>query len=293
MVTQIGKKDVCKKSLRVGRLLTVFTLLGVLLLVIAGCSKKMPENMVFVKGGTFQMGTDEVLEVGFFDEPGDMFEGAKPTHPVKVSSFYISKYEVTQSEWKDIMGKNPSTNQGDNLPVESVSWNEAVYFCNQKSLREGLTPAYTINGDDVSCDWGVNGYRLPTEAEWEYAAKGGNKSKGFLFAGSNNINEVAWCTGNSDEVTHAVGTKSPNELGLYDMSGNVWEWCWDIVDENYYQNSPKDNPRGPEKGDERVLRGGAYVFISYDGEDCRIPVRFPTESEVNFPIFGLRLARTK
>ncbi|HPY96684.1 MAG TPA: SUMF1/EgtB/PvdO family nonheme iron enzyme, partial [Candidatus Cloacimonadota bacterium] len=242
---------------------------------------------------TFQMGTDEVLEVAFFDEPGDMFEGAKPAHPVQVSSFYISKYAVTQSEWKDIMGKNPSNNEGDNLPVESVSWNDAVYFCNQKSLREGLTPAYTINGDDVSCDWGVNGYRLPTEAEWEYAAKGGKKSKGFKFAGSNNINEVAWYMGNSDELTHAVGAKSPNELGLYDMSGNVWEWCWDKYDEDYYKNSPKNNPMGAEKGDERVLRGGAYAFFSSEGDDCRIPVRFPAESELNFPIFGLRLARTK
>jgi len=138
------------------------------------------------------------------------------------------------------MGKNPSTFTGDNLPVEQVSWNKTQDFIKKLNQKTGKN------------------YRLPTEAEWEYAARGGNKSKGYKYAGSNNINDVAWYTSNSNSKTHEVGTKLPNELGIYDMSGNVWEWCSDWYGENYYGSSPSNNPKGPGTGDDRVLRGGSW-----------------------------------
>jgi formylglycine-generating enzyme required for sulfatase activity len=153
------------------------------------------------------------------------------------------------------MGDNPSHFTGDNLPVEQVNWFKAVEFCNKLSQNEGLAPAYTVNGEDVSWNRSANGYRLPTEAEWEYAARGGNGSPGnFTYAGSNNVDEVAWYNGNSGDKTHPVGTKKANGLGLYDMSGNVWEWCWDWYGD--YSGSAQTDPVGVSSGSYRVLRGG-------------------------------------
>ena len=230
-------------------------------------------EMVFVEGGTFQMGSNE----GSHNE--------KPVHNVSVSSFYIGKYEVTQKEWVAVMGSNPSRFQrgkkiggflgiggmkilnSDSLPVENISWYDAVEFCNKLSEIEGFTPVYTINERNVICDWNADGYRLPTEAEWEFAARGGNKSKGFKYSGSNNINEVAWYGANSGKITHIVGTKQPNELGLYDMSGNVWEWCWNWLDP--YTIDRKTNPIGNDTGLNRIKRGGSnnqaieYSTVSY------------------------------
>ncbi len=216
------------------------------------------EGMIFVKGGSFQMGSN------------DSNSDEKPIHSVTVSDFYIGKYEVTQKEWKAVMGSNPSNWKGDNLPVERVSWYDAVEFCNKKSEMEGLQKCYSGSGKNITCDFTKNGYRLPTEAEWEYAARGGNKSKGYKYSGSNNIGDVAWYTSNSGSKTHPVGTKRSNELGIYDMSGNVWEWCWDWYDENYYSISPGSNPRGPNSGKFAVLRGGSWCFYAYY---CRVAVR--------------------
>jgi len=197
-------------------------------------------------------------------------------HLVTLDSFYIGKFQVTQKEWLEVMGSNPSCFKGDNLPVEQVSWYDAIVYCNLLSIREGLTPCYSINGSSdpnhwgniptdenstwntVTCDWSANGYRLPTEAEWEYAARGGNKSKGYKYSGSNDIGQVAWYDGNSGSETHTVGTKHANELGIHDMSGNVWEWCWDWHDENYHGKSPESSPRGAASGSGRVLRGGSW-----------------------------------
>jgi formylglycine-generating enzyme required for sulfatase activity len=209
------------------------------------------ENMIFVQGRTRLMGSNN----GNYDE--------KPVHAVTVYDFYIGKYEVTQKEWKAVMGSNPSNWKGDDLSVERISWYDAIEFCNNKSIQEGLTPCYSGKGKNTKCNFNANGYRLPTEAEWEYAARGGNKSKGYKYSGSNNIGDVAWYSGNSGEKTHKVGTKQANELGIHDMSGNIWEWCNDWYDKDYYNNSLKNNPQGPSNGDVRVLRGGSWRYSDY------------------------------
>ncbi len=192
-------------------------------------------QMVFVKGGTFQMGSN-------------IEDDEKPIHSVTVSDFYIGKYEVTQKLWKEIMGNNPSDFKGDNLPVEKVSWNDIQDFLKKLNKKTGKN------------------FRLPTEAEWEYAARGGNKSRNYKYSGSNNIDDVAWYDNNSDNETHTVGSKKSNELGIYDMSGNVWEWCSDWYDGNYYSKSPKENPTGPTAGSYRVLRGGSWFSSA---KSCR------------------------
>lgn len=189
-------------------------------------------EMVFVKGGCYRMG----------DTFGDGDADEKPVHEVCVNDFYIGKYEVTQGQWKAVMGNNPShfKNCGDNCPVETVSWNDIQQFLQRLNSRSGKQ------------------YRLPTEAEWEYAARSGGKSE--KYAGGNDVDAVAWYSKNSGSETHPVGQKRPNGLGLYDMSGNVREWCSDWYGEKYYSQSPRDNPDGPSSGSYRVLRGGSWLY---------------------------------
>jgi formylglycine-generating enzyme required for sulfatase activity len=218
------------------------------------------KSFVLVPGGTFQMGSTTGIDNEW------------PVHTVQVSSFYMGKYEVTQKEWMEIMGTNPSHFKGDTLPVENISWYDAVEYCNKRSLNEGLTPAYRIDktrrdGNNtneydevkwvVTWDRTMNGYRLPTEAEWEYAAKGGNKDPvAYEYAGSNDPNSIAWYTDNSGGKTHPVGTKAPNSLDLYDMSGNVWEWCWDWHGD--YGSGAQTDPLGASSGTSHVTRGGSW-----------------------------------
>jgi len=245
--------------------LGVVVLIGVILGVWIFIINKVPEGNVYVEGGTFTMGGNMGGNVGSMNE--------EPFHEVTVSSFYIGKTEVTQGLWKSVMNNSPSLFVGDNRPVENVSWYNIVEFCNKLSEKEGLQKAYSGSGRSISCDFNSNGYRLPTEAEWEYAARGGKKSKGYQYSGSNNLNEVAWNSSNSGSRTHEVGAKQPNELGLYDMIGNVGEWCWDP----FFSHS-------------RVLRGGSW---GSDAEYISVAIRISEDPLKNDFRCGFRLARTK
>ncbi|MDD3579103.1 MAG: SUMF1/EgtB/PvdO family nonheme iron enzyme, partial [Candidatus Cloacimonetes bacterium] len=244
-----------------------------------------PGQMIAVAGGTFHNGTSNVT----------------------LSSFHIGKYEVTQAEYQAVMGTNPSYFSGNpNRPVERVSWFNAIEYCNRRSMQEGLTPCYSYstygtnpsnwpagwnttsaNHTNVSCNWSANGYRLPTEMEWMYAAKGGNQSQGYTYSGSNTIGNVAWYSSNSGSRTHDVGELASNELGTYDMSGNVWEWVWDI-----YGNYPSGNqtdPTGPTSGSYRVLRGGSW---SADANFCAVSYRSGSgAASANDYVIGFRVIR--
>ena len=217
-------------------------------------------DMIRVEAGTFTMGATAEMK-----KPRD---GEKPTHRVTLTNdYYIGKYEVTQALWQAVMGNNPSEFKGSNLPVENVSWHDCQVFI---SKLNGMTGRK---------------FRLPTEAEWEYAARGGNKSRGCLYSGSNNLSDVAWYNDNSDGKTHTVGTKHPNELGIYDMSGNVSEWChdWDYK----YNSSPQVNPTGATNGSYRLNRGGGWdSYFDY----CPLFFRSRFAPHLNFNFLGLRLA---
>ena len=213
-----------------------------------------------VQGGVFTMGATS-------EQGDDAEDDEKPVHRVAVSSFRIGQTEVTQALWKAVMGSNPSYFKGDNLPVENVSWDDCQEFIGKLN---------SLTGKD---------FRLPTEAEWEYAARGGNKSQGYKYSGSNNLYKVGWYYGNSDNTTHEVGTKSPNELGLYDMSGNVWEWCNDWYGD--YNPDAQTNPTGPGSGSDRVDRGGSWFSIA---RGCRVSYRGGSAPVNRSDNRGLRLA---
>ncbi|MBQ9363483.1 MAG: SUMF1/EgtB/PvdO family nonheme iron enzyme [Bacteroidaceae bacterium] len=216
--------------------------------------------MVPVEGGTFQMGATS-------EQGSDAFDSEKPVHSVTLSSYSIGQTEVTQALWQAVMGSNPSNWKGDKLPVECVSWEDCQTFITKLNQQTGAK------------------FRLPTEAEWEYAARGGKLSKGYKYSGSNTIKDVAWYDGNSKNKTHEVATKRPNELGLYDMSGNVWEWCQDWYDG--YSSSAQTNPTGASSGSSRVIRGGSWYCIA---RNCRSSIRdHITPSHRDFNL-GLRLA---
>ena len=216
-------------------------------------------EMVKVEAGSFDMGTTPEMQNPDEDE--------KPVHRVTLTNnYYIGKYEVTQALWKIVMGSNPSNSKGNNLPVENVSWNNCQKFISKLNKLTGKS------------------FRLPTEAEWEYAARGGNKSRGYQYSGSNTIGDVAWYDGNSGSKTHAVGTKQPNELGAFDMTGNVWEWCQDW--HGRYSSSPQTNPTGAVSGSCRVYRGGS---LWYPASYCRCSCRFDGTPDFRNGDLGLRL----
>jgi formylglycine-generating enzyme required for sulfatase activity len=270
--------------------------------IVAVNSKESAGNMVFVEGGTFQMGSTT----------GNSNE--QPVHSVTLSSFYIGKYEVTQADWQTVMTGNNNRihtisdffTNNPNHPMQRVSWYDIMVYCNHKSIQEELTPCYAKGGDTnpdnweivptssnaswdaITCNWSANGYRLPTEAEWEYAARGGNQSQGYTYSGSNTIGDVAWLNFNSGNTTHSVGTKAPNELGIYDMSCNVWEWCWDWY--GLYTSSAQTNPTGPTSGLVRLLRSGGFY---YDAGFCRVSYRHDFNVPYNgYEDLGFRISRT-
>lgn len=210
------------------------------------------KQMVFVEGGNFYMGCTS-------EQGSDCDDDEKNVRLVSVSNFYIAKYEVTQALWASVMDSEPAEFKGKNNPVDNVSWLEVLDFCNKLSMKEGLTPVYRFSNGQYSCDFSADGYRLPTEAEWEFAARGGKLSSSNKYSGDFDVNAVSWYGGNSDNKTHSVGEKKPNELGIYDMSGNVWEWCWDWYNKKYPDYDQTD-PYGPDKGISRTLRGGAWSY---------------------------------
>ena len=216
-------------------------------------------EMVYVEGGSFDMGATT-------EQGGDANSDEYPVHSVTLSEYYIGRCEVTQELWEAVMGSNPSCFIGAQKPVERVSWYECQEFVSRLNSLTGRT------------------FRLPTEAEWEYAARGGKKSSHYKYSGSDNIGNVAWHKGNSGDKTHAVGTKTANELGIYDMSGNVREWCSDWYGD--YSAGAQTNPQGPSSGSRRVLRGGScYNSARY----CRVSSRGNPIPEAFNSNYGLRL----
>lgn len=261
------------------------------------------ENFVLVKGGDFK----DAECTNFYEKK------------IVLPNFYIGKYEVTQKEWTDVMGNNPSQFKGDSLPVETVSWYDCIEYCNARSAKEGFKPYYHIDKSTkdtnnltavdeikwvVTINPGANGYRLPTEAEWEYAASGGQLSKGFKYSGAEVIEKVAWFWQNSGDTnldgfwtwprvqanhdrSHAIGSLQPNELGLYDLSGNLREWCWDWFGE---LDAKGNGPKASTSETGRVWKGGGWMGGDFC---CEIEFRASFEASGKGPDQGLRLCRNE
>lgn len=212
--------------------------------------------MLLVPGGEFLMG----------DDRGDPDE--TPAHRVRVSAFFMDKHEVTHEQFSQVQLPNPSHWQSNpRNPVERVRWRDAKRYCNERSLMEGRKPCYAENTADWDCDYAADGYRLPTEAEWEYACRAGNEFD------SSRLRHRAWTAENSDQKTHPVGQKKPNALGICDLLGNVSEWCEDVYSPTYYRESPSEDPHGPTspgKDARRVIRGGSWKS---NPEGCRPTAR--------------------
>jgi len=302
---------ICKQRFYSTRIFAAITSIFAVVFMECGLIMYQPltVEMVLVAGGSFEMGKDWGT-----DAIGDI----TPLHTVTLNDFYISKYPVTQAQYQAVMGSNPSffylypatgEVQG-KRPVDTVSWYAAIVFCNKLSLQEGLNPAYSINNSTDPSEWGSvptgdnniiwdavqivsgsNGYRLPTEAQWEYAAKGGNPNAagwtGYTYSGSDTIDDVAWYNNiNSEYRTHEVGKKAPNRLGLYDMSGNVYEWCWDWYGD--YSGEDQTDPTGAAYASGRVLRGGSYFFSTSSARSVYRTYGYPSFADLK-P--GIRLVR--
>ncbi|MBN1647590.1 MAG: SUMF1/EgtB/PvdO family nonheme iron enzyme [Spirochaetales bacterium] len=209
---------------------------------------------------------------------------AKPSHKVVLDGFRISRHEVTQKEYLEVMGENPSCNKNGMNPVENVSWFDAVEYCNARSVREGFSPLYAVRNGNVTWDKKATGYRLPTEAEWEYAYYGGKRHDKFRYAGSDVPGQVAVWDDNSGLESSPVGSKKPNSLGLYDMAGSVSEWCWDWF--AFYPAGKQKNPVGPVSGDLKTARGGSWHSLA---EMCEGNYRQYEKPEYSIDHFGFRL----
>jgi formylglycine-generating enzyme required for sulfatase activity len=203
-------------------------------------------EMVVIPAGWFEMGSAK----GAPEEA--------PSHRVWVDSFLMDRYEVVQEQYTKLVGANPSSFKGPGRPVDTVTWTDAVLYCNLRSRAEGLEPCYDEKSETRQCNFKANGYRLPTEAEWEYACRAGTEREYYFGSDPRALKKHAWYADNSSKKTHVVGQKEPNQWGLYDMYGNVAEWCNDVYSENYYKTSPSKDPRGPDEGEIKVLRGGGW-----------------------------------
>jgi sulfatase modifying factor 1 len=274
------------------------------MVVLSASAQKQADNFVLVKGGTFK----NAKSTNYFGKS------------ITVTNFSIGKYEVTQKEWMETMGSNPAKFRGDNLPVETVSWYDCVEYCNQRSIKEGLKPYYSIDKnhkdpnnqtvvDDikwtVTINTGANGYRLPTEAEWEYVASGGQMSKGHNYSGGDDVDTVAWYWKNSGDTnlmgfwswptveknhnrTQPVGKKEPNELGLYDLAGNVREWCWDWYGELETNGTDPKGAKGSSSETGRVWKGGGWIGGDFC---CESSFRGNFEASGKGPDQGFRVCR--
>ncbi len=244
-----------------------------------------PAGMVLIPAGSFQMG----------DSFNEGQSGARPVHTVTVSAFYMDRYEVTKALWDEVanwaedngydIGPGSGSGKGADHPVWNVSWYEAVKWANARSEKEGLTPCYNLSA--WSCNWSANGYRLPTEAEWEKAARGGLSGKRYPWG-----NDIGYGRANYRDCvggTAPVGSYQPNGYGVYDMAGNVWEWCWDWHSEDYYSSSPGSDPRGPSSGSARMERGGGWY---YSASYCRVALRDYYSPGIEYYTLGFRLVRT-
>ncbi len=236
-------------------------------------------KMVLLPGATFLMGDDD----------GEVDETA---HEVTVGPFAIDKFEVTQEEYERVMGDNPSKVKGRKNPVEQVRWSDAVRYCNERSRLEGLEPAYDLNA--WTCRFEADGYRLPTEAEWEYAARAGTTTAYSFGDSDGKLEQHSWFKANARGKPKPVGQRRPNDWGLYDMHGNVWEWCNDFYKVDYYLESTKEDPKGPESGKNKVLRGGCW---NSNPDACRSAYRYNenpayTDACFGYDIYGFRCVRS-
>jgi len=234
-------------------------------------------EMVLIPAGRFIMGDQTQID-------------ATP-HEVAINSFYMDKNLVTQEQYEKVMGENPSRWKGARNPVEQMRWSDAARYCNARSKSEGLEPCYNLQ--TWECNFQANGYRLPTEAEWEYACRAGTATAYSFGNDPSKLKDYGWFEQNSGGKPQPVGQKPPNAWGLYDMHGNVWEWCNDFYQVDYYQQSPKENPSGPKAGDTKVVRGGAWKFSA---ETCRSGYRYnenPGYADVCFgyDIYGFRCVK--
>lgn len=279
---------------------------GSLVLVLLGCKNPTSEAPASESQATLTdytgtgVGTLKAVQGGTFNNG---------TADMTVSSFRMSQYEITRTQFSAIMGSDPSDtacSTGTSDPVQQANWYHAIAFCNKLSLLENLSPVYSVSGitdwaalayasiptssnttwDAATADWSANGYRLPTEAEWQFAARGGNSSNGYTYAGSNTVGDVAWYSVNSSSKTHPAGTKTANELGLYDMSGNVWEWCWDRY--GPYSATAQTDYRGAASGTSRIARGGSW---HYDATYCAVAYRGSNYPYNQYVHVGFRVVR--
>ncbi len=236
-------------------------------------------KMVLIPAGSFLMGSKN----GKDDE--------KPAHEVELDSFYMDVCEVTQESFQKIMGVNPSKFKGNQLPVERVRWTDAALYCNIRSEKEGLKPCY--DAKTWECDFSANGYRLPTEAEWEYACRAGSTTERFFSGAESELGRYACFRNNSNESTQKVGTKKANPFGLYDIYGNLAEWCNDFYEANYYSSSPAKNPHGPQNGDKKVVRGGSWASRAKNCLSSARAADAPTTPDIcqGYDIYGFRCVR--